>query len=636
VPTRRLHIGAGLDLTLDAVTATLLVYGSKGMGKTNLLSVVLEEMSKAALRWCSIDPIGVHWGLRHAADGRGDGVPCLILGGTHGDMPITPGSGEIVADLVADEHVNVIVDCSRDHLGKMWTHGERTRFITAFIRRLYMRQGSLVDGQRRDPIFVALDEAARYIPQQIPHGNPDLAASVAAWEQLVEEGRNVGIGVGLFTQRSARLNKSVAELADMMLAFRTVGPNSIDAIIDWLGEHVPKADQRAMIEQVRKLAVGTALLVSPGWLEREGVVQIRARETFDSSVTPKPGERARRVVGTGATVDLDVYRTRMAEVVEEANASNPKVLRAEVRRIEVERARLADEVGAAGIRETALREQKAALQAEIDALQAELAARPAEPVGLSEDAVAVVQRLDAAFAEVEQRIAVEREFVTKALVPSGEVHHRASKGAERATRVAQPATGVAHRVPQEAPRRATPAPVPQVQRATHSAPSPDTEPDPSLSGAPRRILTVMVEAGIPLTDRVIAARSGVSRKRSTFRNAMSTLRGKGYIEGSTTSPTVTQNGVDALGDTYEPLPTGRALVDHWMGLLSETPKRMLTAILDHWPEWVDHDEVARLADVDRSKSTYRNGMSALRGYDLVTTTTTKVVANDEIGRAWNQ
>ena len=66
--TAALRISPDLALPLDTVTSTIVVYGGKGMGKTNLLSVVLEEMSKARLRWCALDPVGVLWGLRHAAD----------------------------------------------------------------------------------------------------------------------------------------------------------------------------------------------------------------------------------------------------------------------------------------------------------------------------------------------------------------------------------------------------------------------------------------------------------------------------------------------------------------------------------------------------------------------------------------
>jgi len=35
----------------------------------------------------------------------------------------------VVADLVADEDVDVVIDISRRPDGKMWSLGERTRFV---------------------------------------------------------------------------------------------------------------------------------------------------------------------------------------------------------------------------------------------------------------------------------------------------------------------------------------------------------------------------------------------------------------------------------------------------------------------------------------------------------------------------
>jgi len=77
----KLKIAADLSLPLDAVTATIVAYGGKGMGKTNLGSVLVEELSRVGLRWAWLDPLGVSWGLRHGAAGTGPGVECLILGG---------------------------------------------------------------------------------------------------------------------------------------------------------------------------------------------------------------------------------------------------------------------------------------------------------------------------------------------------------------------------------------------------------------------------------------------------------------------------------------------------------------------------------------------------------------------------
>lgn len=335
----KLRISYQLLLPKDTVTSTLIVYGGKGMGKTNFGAVLVEELSKLNLRWCALDPLGVWWGLRYSQDGKSTGIECVILGGSHADFPIEPTGGSIVADMVVDETANFIIDFSRKLSGEMWSIGEKIRFITDYAYRLFQRQGELVGGVRREPIFQLLDEAARYIPQIIPAGNPQLAQCVAAWEQLVEEGRNIGIGVGLLTQRSARMNKSVSEVADAILSFRIVGPNSIGAIMDWLGEHVPKERIKAMIEEVRSLERGSCLVVSPGWLQFEGVIKIRERQTFDSSATPKPGERARRVSGEGAKPDLAKYAGRMLASIERAKANDPKELKAEVARLKGELAK---------------------------------------------------------------------------------------------------------------------------------------------------------------------------------------------------------------------------------------------------------------------------------------------------------
>lgn len=210
----RLKVSPEFSFPEDAVTSTILTYGGKGMGKSNSGAVFLEELSKNSLRWSALDPMGVLWGLRYSADGKGSGIECLILGGPHGDIPIEPTGGAVVADLVVNESVNVIIDFSRKRTGEMWGVGERIRFVNDYGKRLYQLQGSLIDGKRREPIFQLIDEAARFMPQTIRQGEVDAAKCLSTWSTIVEEGRNVGIGVGLLTQRSARLNKDVAELAD--------------------------------------------------------------------------------------------------------------------------------------------------------------------------------------------------------------------------------------------------------------------------------------------------------------------------------------------------------------------------------------------------------------------------------------
>jgi hypothetical protein len=324
-----LHLSTDLAFPADIVTRKTVVYGGNGMGKTNLtLGVLPEELHARGLRFCILDPMGVAWGVQHGGKRGTKGLDVLILGGPHGDVEITPTSGAVVADLVADEAVSTVVDVSRTKAGKGWSKGEKIRFVADFCLRLHERQA-----ETRRPLLVIMDEAARFIPQMIPHGAPDLARCVGAVEMLAEEGRNIGVGMVFITPRSARMNKSVSELADTMVAFRTVGPNSVGAVMDWLGEHVEKERHKGLVAALRTLPVGSALVVSPGWLQHEGVVRFRARHTFDSSKTPEVGA-AVVAPGAAAKPDLAKYRARMAATIEQAKADDPKALRRRVAELE--------------------------------------------------------------------------------------------------------------------------------------------------------------------------------------------------------------------------------------------------------------------------------------------------------------
>jgi hypothetical protein len=133
---------------------------------------------------------------------------------------------------------------------------------------------------------------------------------------LVEEGRNVGIGVTLVTQRSARLNKDVAELADCMIAFRIVGPNSMRAVLDWLGEHVDKARLKDIGEKVAQPAARIGARRVAGLARVRGHRRDAQAPTFDSSRRrSREGAAARRA---RREADLEKYRARMAEIIERA------------------------------------------------------------------------------------------------------------------------------------------------------------------------------------------------------------------------------------------------------------------------------------------------------------------------------
>lgn len=108
----QLQISDDLSLPAEAVTQTFAILAKRGVGKTYTALVIVEELLKASLRVVVADPVGVCWGLRAGADGRSAGLPIIIFGGDHGDIPLEPSAGGMIADLIVDEEFSAVLDMS--------------------------------------------------------------------------------------------------------------------------------------------------------------------------------------------------------------------------------------------------------------------------------------------------------------------------------------------------------------------------------------------------------------------------------------------------------------------------------------------------------------------------------------------
>jgi uncharacterized protein len=638
----KLRVSDDLSLPADAVTSTIVVYGGKGMGKTNLASVLVEEFAAAHQRFAVIDPMGVWWGLRHSASGKGAGIKVLILGGLHGGMPIEPTSGAVVADLVADEDVSVIIDISRRADGSMWTIGERVRFVTDYVKRLYQRQG-----EKRRPIAQVIDEAARFAPQVVRAGDLDVAKCMSAVAVLVEEGRNVGVGVTLVTQRSARLNKDVAELADCMIAFRTVGPNSMRAVLDWLGEHVEKARHKDIAEKLRGLPRGTALVVSPGWLEFEGIVAMRKRKTFDSSKTPESGDEV-RASGPGATIDLAKYQARMAEVVEQAKANDPTELKKQVAALKKELAKAgrgdANEKGSA--ESIQLRARVADLERDLAAarkIKEKIVVKQVEVVKAAdlrrlEDLVKkidkLIVRITGTHADLELHLSgLRAEAVKLKEIATRVTEFKVKKKGDAGkliddvialTSETPPSTALPARPPVNAPAR-TPRKIAEkrpssASNGVHVVNGAAVSPPGGLKPVHLRLLSAIAwweSIGVSAPDLGgVAFVAKTSTKSSAFDNNRSKLRASGYIEYPSSGHVRLTDAGRAVAPPPDLPPTNAALQDAILGMVTPAHGRMLRALIDAYPEEMSLEEFAKRSGSSVTSSAFDNNRSWLRARGL--------------------
>ncbi len=324
----KLRLSDDLSLPLDAVTQTFGVLAKRGVGKTYTASVMAEEMLTAGQQVVVLDPTGAWFGLRSSADGRGPGFPILVAGGDQGDIPLQDRAGEIMARAIVERRFSAVLDLS------LFRKGEMRRFVTPFLETLYRLN--------REAVHLFVDEADDICPQK-PFGEE--AQMVGAMEDVVKRGRRKGIGCTLITQRPADLAKQVLTQVEVLVSMRLTHPRDIAAIKEWVNVHADPELAKEMIASLPALPIGTAWVWSPGWGDIFKRVKIRERKTFDSSATPKAGER-QRAPKSRAEIDVAALGAEIAAAAEEAKANDPKQLKAELARRDAQIKQLEGKVGA--------------------------------------------------------------------------------------------------------------------------------------------------------------------------------------------------------------------------------------------------------------------------------------------------
>lgn len=307
-------------LPLDAVTSTFGVLGQRGTGKTNTAVVMVEEMAKHGGHAAIFDPVGAWYGITHAGEKKG--IEGIVIGGEHGDVPLEEEAGQLVAELVIGRHWPVVVIDL-----KMLRKGAQLRFMADCLEVIFHAN--------REPLHIVFEEADRALPQMLRQSSDAIPAArvLGAGEDIVKLGRSRGLGATLVTQRPATLNKNVLEVCESLLLHRLMGPNDRKAVKAWVEANGDERALKQVMDSMASLARGEAWLYSPGFLGLLERVRIRGRHTFDSSATPRVGERVAEPTAR-APVDLDELRARMAETVKRQRENDPDELRARIEELE--------------------------------------------------------------------------------------------------------------------------------------------------------------------------------------------------------------------------------------------------------------------------------------------------------------
>lgn len=553
-----LNISSTLSLPLELVTSSNAILGKKGSGKTSAAIVVFEEMFAAGVPVVSVDPKGDHYGIRSSADGKGPGLPVPVLGGQHGDVPLEPTAGAVVADLILDQRLSCVLDVSE------FSRAEVIRFLLPFAQRLYRQAGD-------EPLHLLLEECHEYLPQVV---RAEDAQMVGAWQRLVKMGRFKGLGVTLVSQRSAAVNKDVLEQVDNLIVLRTTGPRDRDAIERWIDTH---ADRKDIMASLPSLANGEAWLWQP---ERGEPVRFRfrMRHTYDAGATPEIG-KARRPPSTLADVDLAAIKESMAETIEKAKADDPKHLKAQV-------ADLTRKLAAAN-------EQISHLA---DASVVEVIERVEVPV-LGREAM---DRL-VAFCQLADDVHQLRDDVL------GIIEREAQRDRQDVPRARPAGRGVGS-VGLEAPKPAQ-RPDPTQRREPRRAAVPGTA-VPAGPGSLLRVLAGRYPAWLTRRQVVTLAKRGP--KSSALNDHFGYLLDNGLAEVNVNSWRATDVGLEAMGAEPAVDP-----IEAWHGAFSGATQKVFDALVRVYPERYTKDGIADLAGLSRTSSSVGQALTELRRNGLV-------------------
>lgn len=581
--TAELRIADELSLPLEAVTEPMGMLAARRAGKSNAAVVIAEEMFRNHLHWVAIDPKGDWWGIRGAGTGRG--LPVPIFGGEHGDVPLEPGAGALIADLVVDQRLTCLLDVSG-----FASEADKIRFLLAFGDRLFRRKA-----RGQEPTHVFFEEADDYVPQR---AFPEQARLVHVMARILKQGGSRGLGGTVISQRSAVVHKDILSQVQTLFALRTTGPQDRKAIRDWVSF---TGENPEVVESLPELRDGEAWVWSPNFLRLTKRIQFRRRSTFDSGATPKIGE-SRQAPATLADVDMPSLGAQIAASVERAEAEDPKKLKARIRELEAVVKSRAD-------------------YSEIIPREPEVRVERVEVPVLNGQVPALVEAVGKLGAFGEQLVEIASSITTAiARVQSDPNLGRVAVGPRD---VSEP-----RREPVVSEGRQ--APFQPVATRPLVAARPASEGEVPLSPTARAVLTALAQYPAGRSQQQAAILSGYSPTSGGFYGALALLRRAGYIEGGKALLVATQAGLDALG-SWDPLPTGRELVEHWYGRLNPTESAVLRVLLEAWPDSLPQEEVASRANYSATSGGFYGALAKLRKLELISGGKAALRASDELG-----
>ncbi len=574
---KALAIASELTLPLDAATQTFAFIARRGAGKTYAAGKLVEELLQANVQCVILDAVGNWYGLRLAANGKDFGFDIPVIGGLRGDIPLEAEAGKLLADVVVQTGRSLILDISQFSLAN------RKRFATSFGEHLWL----LKKGQKSPtPLMLVIEESQLIVPQ---FAGKDEARMLGVYEEIIRLGRNYGVGCTMISQRPQSVNKEVLNQTECLFVGQVNGAAERKALRDWIVHQGMETD---IINELPALPAGTMYVWSPQWLNVLCKVKILKKRTYDSTATPRVGDR--RQVAELKSLDLDELNQSMADMIERTKQDDPKELR---RRIaELERS----------VRVTSKQvdqELVAKLQASLKDAQVKLAEATRDAKDIRSYIGRVVDNM-------------------KGLIAAGAKFCEAPKWQCSVPLSVSSSAPAKTRVYKEPSDRLQISSRPTSVKPTVEV----TNSDKLRAGAERMLAALCQWSPQGMTEGQMRAHAGM-RKSGTFSTYMSDLRRSGYVENRQGLLYATDAGMSYFGTIPAAPATTQEVLDVWLPKLREGARRMLTVLVERRGR-LTREALAEASGMSNS-GTFSTYLSDLKTANLVVCSNGKVEANSE-------
>ena len=386
----------------------------------------------------------------------------------------------------------------------------------------------------------------------------------------------------LITQRPAVLHKDVLTQCEVLIALRMTGPRDVAAIDEWVRLHADEDEAKKLKASLPALPIGTAWVWSPGWLSTLQQIKVRKRETFDSSATPKVGQK-RVEPSARALVDLDALRERLQSQVEAELASDPRELQRQIADLKTQLRARSQTVERVEVPVEVIVEKPILAEGEVERLEEKARDMLALAKDLGNLGGEILAKLNELGAPTAVPLKLAPELV--AATPTAKAPRPQSAPVTTATSKAKPAL------------------------------------DEKLSRPQQRILDALATfATLGLADVArsnVAVWSQQSPKSGGFTNNLGVLRSAGLVE----YPSSGRVALTALGSSHaeavEALMTLAQLHDAWCSYLSGPQERIVRALIAIYPDAMTRAELAEATEQSAGSGGYSNNLGALRSLGLV-------------------